>query len=69
MEEPVLAIQPLPQDKAALLRYLEKTNPESLALARDWDDIALAIVRTKERLAVYEQFSLSLSISRLQTSL
>jgi U3 small nucleolar RNA-associated protein 3 len=34
---PVVII-PLPQDKKSLIRHLEKTSPETLALARDWQD-------------------------------
>ncbi|KAH9955170.1 hypothetical protein BC827DRAFT_1271975 [Russula dissimulans] len=40
--EPVIvaAGQPTPLDKKATLRHIEKTNPETLALAYDWEDIA-----------------------------
>lgn len=34
-----------------LLRHLEKTNPEALALARDWDDTAWTLVKTRKRIA------------------
>jgi U3 small nucleolar RNA-associated protein 3 len=60
LTEPVLqVIQPLPQDKQALLRHLEKTSPETLALARDWDDIARSVVKAGEKLkkCVYTSFS------------
>ena len=40
----------LPQDKPSILRHLEKTSPETLALARDWDDIAVTVVRAGQRL-------------------
>ncbi|THG97284.1 hypothetical protein EW026_g4680 [Hermanssonia centrifuga] len=40
-DEPVPVItEVLPKDKESLLRHLERTNPEALALARDWDDVA-----------------------------
>jgi len=29
---------------------MEKTNPETLALAYDWDDIAAKVVRTQEKI-------------------
>ncbi|EMD40075.1 hypothetical protein CERSUDRAFT_92569 [Gelatoporia subvermispora B] len=48
------AVQSLPQDKQALLRHLEKTNPEALALARDWDDVAHKLVKAQNRIAEYE---------------
>ncbi|EED81030.1 predicted protein [Postia placenta Mad-698-R] len=47
---PAPAVQPLPQDKPSLLRHLEKTSPESLALARDWDDIARQLLQTQVKL-------------------
>ncbi|KAI9465039.1 Sas10 C-terminal domain-containing protein [Lactarius psammicola] len=34
----------------AALRHMEKTNPETLALAYDWDDIATKVVRTQEKI-------------------
>lgn len=43
-------ILPLPQDKKSLLKHLEKTSPETLALARDWDDIAHSVIRAGEKL-------------------
>jgi U3 small nucleolar RNA-associated protein 3 len=42
--------EPIPQDKISLLRYLEKTSPETLALARDWDDTALDLKRCRDRI-------------------
>jgi len=38
---------PLSMDKKSLLRHLEKTNPESLALAKDWDGVAHQLHRTR----------------------
>lgn len=49
MDDPV-ATPPLPQDKLSLLRHLEKNSPEVLALARDWDDIAVTVVKASQRL-------------------
>ncbi|KAF7985511.1 hypothetical protein HWV62_3725 [Athelia sp. TMB] len=43
-----------PQDKQELLRHLEKTNPESLALARDWDDTAWSLVKAQTKLKKME---------------
>ena len=37
----------LSTDKQSLLRHLEKTNPESLALAKDWEDVAHQLHRTR----------------------
>ena len=49
--EPV--VQQLPQDKQSLLRHLEKTNPEALALANDWDDVAYSLVKSKAKIEKY----------------
>ncbi|KAF8555211.1 hypothetical protein OG21DRAFT_1507881 [Imleria badia] len=39
----------VPQDKQSILRTLEKESPETLALARDWDDTAHNLVETRAR--------------------
>ena len=41
----------LPTDKKGLLRHLEKTSPESLALARDWDETARNLHKAQERMS------------------
>lgn len=46
----VVATQPIPLDKKDALRHLEKTNPETLALANDWEDIAAKVVHTQEKI-------------------
>ena len=46
----VVATQATPLDKKAALRHMEKTNPETLALAYDWEDIAAKVVRTQEKI-------------------
>ncbi|KAF9468556.1 Sas10 C-terminal domain-containing protein [Collybia nuda] len=38
MEPASAAMTPFPQDPKLLVRHLEKTSPETLALARDWQD-------------------------------
>jgi hypothetical protein len=43
-------VQPKPLDKRDALRHIEKTNPETLALAYDWEDIAIKVVRTQEKI-------------------
>jgi hypothetical protein len=43
----------LPADKDALLRHIEKTSPESLALARDWEGIASSIAKSQAKLERY----------------
>ncbi|KAI0301157.1 Sas10 C-terminal domain-containing protein [Multifurca ochricompacta] len=50
--EPALVVttHPVPLDKKAALRLIEKTNPETLALAYDWEDIAVKVVRTQEKI-------------------
>ena len=37
-------------DPAAILKHLEKTNPEALALARDWEDTAYNLAKAKQKL-------------------
>jgi hypothetical protein len=46
----VVAAQATPLDKKAALRHMEKTNPETLALAYDWEDIAAKVVCTQEKI-------------------
>lgn len=46
----VVATQPVLLDKKDALRHLEKTNPETLALANDWEDIAAQVVHTQEKI-------------------
>ncbi|KAG6918741.1 hypothetical protein DXG01_011932 [Tephrocybe rancida] len=43
-------VQPLPHDKKLVLRHLEKTSPETLALARDWEEAIESLAKTKERI-------------------
>ena len=38
-------------DKATIIRNLQKTSPETLALAQEWDDIARAVVKAEQRVA------------------
>ncbi|KAI0357424.1 hypothetical protein OH77DRAFT_1422279 [Trametes cingulata] len=62
------AVQPLPQDKQSLLRHLEKMNPEALALANDWDDVAHSLVKAQNKIAKLEAedpSALSLSMMHL----
>ncbi|KAF8964204.1 Sas10 C-terminal domain-containing protein [Flammula alnicola] len=53
--DPAPSVFPAPTtDKKSLLRHLEKTSPESLALARDWDDTAHSLQKTREKIAKLE---------------
>ncbi|OSD07531.1 hypothetical protein PYCCODRAFT_1449480 [Trametes coccinea BRFM310] len=69
VDEPAQPIvQQLPQDKQSLLRHLEKTNPEALALANDWDDVAHSLVKAQAKIAKLEAenpSALSLSMMHL----
>ncbi|KAH9851545.1 Sas10 C-terminal domain-containing protein [Lenzites betulinus] len=69
VDEPALpALSALPQDKQSLLRHLEKTNPEALALANDWDDVAHSLVKAQAKIAKLEAedpTALSLSMMHL----
>ncbi|KAK7690394.1 hypothetical protein QCA50_007052 [Cerrena zonata] len=65
-QEPI--VQTLPQDKEGLLRHLEKTNPESLALARDWDDTARSLMKAQAAMEDIERENpdaMSLGINHL----
>ncbi|KAL4250755.1 SAS10 family protein [Abortiporus biennis] len=67
-EVPVSVTPSLPQDRPSLLRHLEKTSPEALALARDWEDVALTLVKTKAKIEEMESLSpdaLSLGMTHL----
>ncbi|RPD77455.1 hypothetical protein L226DRAFT_610763 [Lentinus tigrinus ALCF2SS1-7] len=67
VDEPA-AVQQLPQDKQSLLRHLEKTNPEALALAHDWEDVAHSLVTSKakiDKLQAENPNALSLSMMHL----
>jgi len=46
---PKVATQPIPQDKKAIVQHLERTSPETLALANDWDDIAHKLMRSQDK--------------------
>ncbi|KAM6494194.1 Sas10 C-terminal domain containing protein [Amanita muscaria] len=49
--EPAPVVLPsLPSDKKSLLRHLEKSNPEVLSLAGDWDDSAHNLFKTHAKL-------------------
>lgn len=43
-------VKDVPKDKQSLLRFLERENPETLALARDWGDTAQSLMETKARI-------------------
>lgn len=45
-----MVVEPALQDKKAILRNIEKTNPETLALAYDWEDTAQKLVRSQQKL-------------------
>jgi len=60
----VAAAQPTSLDKKATLRHIEKTNPETLALTYDWEDIAAKVVRTQKKI---EECVMHLSLFRRLT--
>jgi hypothetical protein len=49
----VPAAPALPTDKASLMRYMEKYDPLSLALARDWEDVAYQVIETSATVKQY----------------
>lgn len=52
------SIPSLPKDRLSVLRHLEKTNPEALALARDWDDTVWTLTNTRKKIAQWVFLSL-----------
>ncbi|TFK28027.1 hypothetical protein FA15DRAFT_665796 [Coprinopsis marcescibilis] len=55
IEEPTVApAQILPTEPKEIVRYLEKTNAEVLALARDWEDTAEQLIHVQKKLKDYE---------------
>jgi U3 small nucleolar RNA-associated protein 3 len=45
----VVAPQPM-LNKKDTLRHMERINPETLALAYDWEDIAAKVVHVQEKI-------------------
>lgn len=39
-----------PLDRVTAIRRLEKTSPETLALAREWEDVARDLMHAQQRL-------------------
>ncbi|KAF7314383.1 hypothetical protein MKEN_00911000 [Mycena kentingensis (nom. inval.)] len=54
-EDLAVPLEPVPQDSQSLIRHIEKTNPETLALARDWEDTAEALTKTRQKIAAMEE--------------
>ncbi|KAJ7696071.1 Sas10 C-terminal domain-containing protein [Mycena rosella] len=54
VEDSAPPMEPVPQDPKALLRHLEKTSPETLALARDWEDTAESLTRARQKIEALE---------------
>ncbi|KAI5120759.1 hypothetical protein M0805_004723 [Coniferiporia weirii] len=52
-EKPVSV--PIGTDRTSILRHLEKTSPETLALAQEWEDVAQSVVKTEEKITVLEK--------------
>lgn len=51
LEHAPVAIAPVPQDTNSIIRHLEKTSPETLALTRDWEDTAYSLMETQTEIA------------------
>ncbi|KIJ55354.1 hypothetical protein M422DRAFT_239973 [Sphaerobolus stellatus SS14] len=56
-----------PLDKESAIRRLEKTSPETLALAREWDDVAHDLLEVQERINKQsgESESMAMGLSHL----
>lgn len=46
----------------SILRHMEKTCPETLALAQDWEDVARSVVRTEKKLTEYVHLFLEVDL-------
>ncbi|KAJ4482243.1 Sas10 C-terminal domain-containing protein, partial [Lentinula aciculospora] len=46
--------QPVLLDKSSIIRHLQKSDPESLALAGDWTDSATSLMKTKHKIEKME---------------
>jgi len=44
------------QDKISSIRHLEKNSPETLALARDWEDMAWSLTKCRNKIDKYALF-------------
>ncbi|KAJ7069873.1 Sas10 C-terminal domain-containing protein [Mycena amicta] len=53
-EEATPSVDAGPQDPHSLIRHLEKTNPETLALARDWEETAESLSKTRQKIVAME---------------
>lgn len=45
---------PIPEDPQAIVRHLQMTNPEALALARDWEDVAEDLITAQQAIQKYD---------------
>ncbi|KAJ7459761.1 Sas10 C-terminal domain-containing protein [Mycena latifolia] len=54
IEDAAPQIEPIPQDPKSAIRHLEKTSPETLALARDWEDTAESLTKTRQKIETLE---------------
>jgi len=48
-----VASLPVAQDRKSLIRHLERTSPETLALAREWEDVAHDLYRVQIAMKQY----------------
>ncbi|KAJ7644052.1 Sas10 C-terminal domain-containing protein [Roridomyces roridus] len=53
-EDSAIPTEPIPEDPQSLIRHIEKTNPETLALARDWETTAESLAKTRKKIAELE---------------
>jgi U3 small nucleolar RNA-associated protein 3 len=43
----------IPEDPQTIVRHLKMTNPEALALARDWEDVAEDLIMAQQAIQKY----------------
>ncbi|KAH6911360.1 Sas10 C-terminal domain-containing protein [Coprinopsis sp. MPI-PUGE-AT-0042] len=55
LDEPTpVAVPPMPTEPQDIIRHLQKTNPEALALARDWEDTAEDLLHAENKIKEVE---------------
>ncbi|KAJ7212214.1 Sas10 C-terminal domain-containing protein [Mycena pura] len=62
VEDTTTPVDLAPQDVQSLVRHLEKTSPETLALARDWEETAESLSKTRQKIATSEADSVGLGM-------
>jgi hypothetical protein len=66
LEEPTPVVAPIPTEPQDIIRHLQKTNPEALALARDWEDTAEDLIHAEANIKQYVNVPLCVALVLMQ---